>query len=76
MTKEVRERFDLPIRMGPALRLISHTSHKREFIGVCEDVDVAIGGVVTTQNIFVVNSVDHLLVLGTPFLIKLRACID
>ena len=76
MTEDVRERFDLPMRIGPDLKLVSHTGHKREFLGVCEDVDVAIGGVVSCQNIFVVDSADHVLVLGTPFLIKARACMD
>ena len=76
MTEEIREIFDLPILVGPALRLISHSGHKREFLGVCEDVDVTIGGVVSCQNIFVVDSADHVLVLGTPFLIKSRASMD
>ena len=76
MTEEARDRCNLPIRMEPNLRLISHTGHRRDFIGVCEDVDVSVGGAVTKQNIFVVDSADHVLVLGTPFIIKSQARMD
>ena len=76
MTEEIRERLDLPIRLDPALRLVSHSGHERNFIGVCEDVDVTIGGVTTQQHIFVVDSADHVLVLGIPFMIKARARMD
>ena len=73
MTNEVRRKFDLPMRPAPARQLISHTGHRQEFLGVCKEVDVSIGGVTTKQHIFVVNNADHVLVLGTPFLIKMRA---
>ena len=73
MTNEVRKKFNLPMRPAPALQLISHTGHRRDFLGVCEEIDVSIGRVTTKQHIFVVNSVDHVLVLGTPFLIRMRA---
>ena len=75
MTDEVRRKFDLPMRPAPALQLISHTGHRRDFLGVCKEVDILIGGVTTKQHIFVVNSADHVLVLETPFLIRMRASI-
>ena len=73
MTDKVKRKFDLPMRPAPALQWISHTGHRQNFLEVCEEVDVSIGGVTTKQHIFVMNSADHVLVLETPFLIRMRA---
>ena len=76
ITKDVQEKFDLPMRIRPDLKLVSHTSHKQKFLEVCKDIDIAIKDVVSCQNIFVVDNADHVLVLDTLFLIKARACMD
>lgn len=68
MTKEVMEDAGLAMRRGPKLELVSHTGHSRPFLGLCEDVEVAIGGLKTRHHIFVVETGDHDLVLGQPFL--------
>ena len=72
MTKEVAMRENLPIRANPLLKMVSHTGHRRDFIGVCEDVLVNIGGMKTRVPIFIVDGADHQLVLGQPFFIKSR----
>ena len=58
------------------MRLVSHSGHEQNFIRVCKDVDVTISGITTQQHIFVVDSADHVLVLGIPFMIKARARMD
>ncbi|MCJ1347605.1 hypothetical protein MMC31_005833, partial [Peltigera leucophlebia] len=68
MTSEVMEDAGLAMRKGPKLELVSHTGHSRPFLGLCEDVEVAIGGLKTRHPIFVVEHGDHDLVLGQPFL--------
>lgn len=45
-----------------------HTNYSRFFLGLCEDVEVAIGGLKIRHPIFVVEIEDHNLVLGQPFL--------
>ncbi len=68
MTREVMEDAGLAMRRGPKLELVSHTGHNRSFLGLCEDVEVVIGGLKTRHPIFVVDHGDHDLVLGQPFL--------
>ena len=68
MTREVMEDAGLAIRRGLKLELVSHIGYSRPFLGLCEDVEVAIGGLKTRHPIFVVEHGDHDLVLGQPFL--------
>ncbi len=68
MTRDLMEDADLVMRRGPTLELVSHTGHSRPFLGLCEDIEIAIGGPKTRHPIFVVETGDHDLVLGQPFL--------
>ncbi len=68
MTRELMEETNLAMKKGPKLELVSHLGHSRTFLGLCEDVEVAIGGLKTRQPIFVVETGDHELVLGQSFL--------
>ncbi len=68
MTRELMEDANLAIRQGPKLELVSHTGNSQHFLGLCEDVEVVIGGLMTRHPIFVVENGDHDLVLGQPFL--------
>ena len=68
MTQEVIEDAGLAMQRGPKLELVSHSGHSRLFLGLCEDVEVVIGGLKTRHPIFVVETGDHDLVLGQPFL--------
>ena len=68
MTREVMEDAGLAMRRGPKLELVSHTGHSRPFLGLCEEVEVVIGGLETRHPIFLVETGDHDLVLGQPFL--------
>ncbi len=63
-----REFASLAIWRGPKLELISHTGYSCPFLGFCEDVEVAIGGLKTRHPIFVIENGDHDLVLGQLFL--------
>ncbi len=68
MTRKIIKDMGLVIRRGPKLKLIFHTSHSHFFLGLCEEVEVAIGGLKIKHPIFVVKYEDHDLVLGQPFL--------
>ncbi len=73
-TREVIEDEGLAMQRGFKLELVSHTGHRCPFLGLCEDVEVAIGGLKTRHPIFVLEYRDHNLVLGQPCLntIKFR----
>ena len=73
MTEEMMIKEGLPMRPRPHLNLVGHTGHSKNFLGVCEDVAISIGGFTTRHHIFVVSGADHMLVLGQPFMIKVRA---
>jgi hypothetical protein len=69
MTLDIAQEAGLAMRRNPKLVLVSHTGNTRGFVGVCENVEVQVGGIVTKQHIFVVDEADHLLVLGQPFVL-------
>lgn len=52
MTREVMQDAGLAMRRGPKLELVSHTGHSRPFLGLCEEVEVVIGGLETRHSIF------------------------
>ena len=68
MTKELMEDTNLAMRQGPKLELVSHIDHSGHFLGLCEDMEVAIGGLKTRHPNFVLEAEDYDLVLGQPFL--------
>ena len=68
MTRKVMKDANLAMKQGPKLKLVSYTSHNRPFLDLCKDVEVAIEGLKTRHPIFVVETNDHNLVLGQPFL--------
>ncbi len=67
MTRELMEDANLAMRRGPKLNLVSHTGYTQPYLGLCKDVDVAIGVLKTRHPIFVVEARAHDLVLGQPF---------
>ena len=76
MTYDVAKREGLAMRPYPNINLISHTGHRKEFLGVCENVEVDIGGVASLNHIFVIDAADHQLVLGQPYLHQMRVGLD
>ena len=68
MTSKLMHQAGLSWRPAPHLGLVSHTGHRKHFDGVCENVEINIGGLKSFQQVFVVDSADHQLVLGAPFL--------
>ena len=68
MTREVIEDAGLAMWYSLKLELVSYTVHSRPFLGFCEDFEVVIGGLKTSNPIFVVEHGDHDLVLDQPFL--------
>lgn len=55
------------MRPASALQLISHTGHKQNFLEVYKKIDILIRRMTTKQQIFVMNSANHVFVLETFF---------
>lgn len=75
MTSEVAKAAGLAVRANPRLTLVSHAGDRRQFDGICEDVEIDIGGIKTYEPIFVVTSADHRLILGQPYIFSSRLTI-
>jgi gag-polyprotein putative aspartyl protease len=76
MTSEVAKEAGLAIRANPKLALVSHAGDRRQFDGICEDVEIDIGGIKTYEPIFVVTSADHRLILGQPYIFSSKLTIS
>jgi len=76
MTSEVAKAAGLAIRANPRLTLVSHAGDRRQFDGICEDVEIDIGGIKTYEPIFVVTSADHRLILGQPYIFSSKLTIS
>ena len=50
ITKKAQDWFDLPIWLDPVLWLISYTGYSRDFVRMCENIDINVGGVTIKQN--------------------------
>lgn len=72
MTHDIVKAESLPMRPYPDINLVSHSGDRRPFMGICEDVELSIGGVAGQHHIFVIDAADHQLVLGQPFLLQMR----
>lgn len=44
MTRKLIKDANLAMRQGCKLELVSHTNHSHLFLNLCEDVEIAIGG--------------------------------
>lgn len=64
ITRKLIEDANLAIRRDSKLKLVSHTGHSRLFLSLCEDIEVAIGGLKTRYPTFIVKTGDDDLVLG------------
>ena len=67
MARRTAEAIGLPIRIGQNLSMVAATGQKSKFVGVCTDVPVEIGDIVTTVHVLVVDHSDYDLILGRPF---------
>lgn len=72
MTNNVCKKFNLLLPQKYFLELVNPTKHKPKFIDIYKDIDMLIDNL----NIFVAKNADHILVLGTLFLIRSQAYID
>ena len=72
MSRRVAEIAGLSIRTGQNLSMVAATGHKARFVGVCMDVPIEIGGIITTVHVLVVEHSDFDLILGRPFERKSR----
>ena len=68
MTSGLAHEARLFVRPEPSLSMVSHTGHTKRFTGVCDNVDIDVGGVVLKGNFFVLDEAEHSLVLGNPFI--------
>lgn len=72
MNKSIMLRAELAMRPGSKIRFVSHNRSSVVFLGICENVEMDIGGLIIVCSIFVVEKASHALVLGQPFLVKTR----
>lgn len=64
MIKELIEDINLAIRQGLKLESVLYTSYSQFFLELCEDIEVAIGGLKSKYPIFVIEASDYNLLLG------------
>lgn len=62
------ENAKLVMKQRQKLKLILHIKYSQLFLGLYDDVDVAISGLKTRYAIFMIEAEDHNLVLEQPFL--------
>ncbi len=62
--REVSKNKRLAMKKRHKLKLVSHISHRRFFLGLFESAERVVGGVKTRHLIFVVKYKDHYLVFG------------
>lgn len=68
MTRELMEDANVAMRRGSKLEQVSHMGNSPPFLGLSEDIEVAIRGLKTKHPIFVIEAGDHNLELVQPFL--------
>jgi hypothetical protein len=72
MIEKMMHKEDLSMRSRSALNLISHIDHQQKFLKVCEDVKISIENFIIKHYIFMIASIDHVLILDQSFLLKSR----
>ena len=72
ITEGLAHEARLPVRPEPSVTMVSHTGHTKQFTGICDDVEIDVGGVVVRGNFFVLAEAEHNLVLGNPFIKSAR----
>ena len=75
MTKALADRAGLTVRTNVRMGMKAVSGRLSKFAGVCEDVEVNIGGIVNLQTILVIpNLAHHKLILGQPFVHDAQVC--
>ncbi len=68
MTSELAREARLAVYPHLHMTLIAYSGECRQFNRVCEDVEISVGGVHSTNPIFIVSKADQRLLLGQPFI--------
>jgi predicted aspartyl protease len=76
MTAEVADAANLPVLEITPLEAETFTGHNAQLLGICREVDVQIGAVCNSVNIFVVQEGAHPLLLGMPYWIQAGVTFD
>jgi gag-polyprotein putative aspartyl protease len=75
MTKGLADLAGLTVRTNVRMGMKAVSGGLSKFAGVCEDVEVNIGGIVNLQTILVIpNLAHHKLILGQPFVHDAQVC--
>lgn len=72
MNKSIMLRAELAMHSGSKIRFVSHNRSFVAFLGICENVEMDIRGLIMVCSIFVVEKASYALVLGQLFLVKTR----
>src|SRR5438045_4940344 len=75
MSKALADRAGLMVRTNVQMGMKAVLGGLSKFMGMCEDVEVNIGGLVNLQTILVVLFItQHKLILGQPFVHDVQVC--
>ncbi len=76
MSKALADQAGLTVQMNVQIGIKAVSGGLSKFAGVCEDVEVNIGGIVNLQTILVIpNLAYHKLILGQPFVHNTQVCL-
>lgn len=74
MTRKLIKEANLAMRKKLKLEWVSYTSHRRPFLKLYENIEIAIRGLKIRHPIFIVEVEDHKLVLGQSFSNSMKFC--
>jgi hypothetical protein len=67
MSSDICMRLGLPMNENVSLNMMGATGQSKKFLGICESVEVDIGGVKHRVPIWVLDQLDQTIILGRPF---------
>jgi len=73
MSKEVFEELDLPIDLAVDWSVGAANNQRMKAYGICHDVEVTIGGIVTRCRVSVLENLSQDIILGRPWERLVRA---
>jgi predicted aspartyl protease len=76
MTAKVADAANLPVLEITPIEAETFTGHNAQLVRICREVDVQIGAVSNSVNIFVVQEGAHPLLLGMPYWIQAGVTFD
>lgn len=67
ITRQAADKFGLAIKRQDRVSMVVYDGNASAFCGICENVEISIGGLRVLQHLYVSESGTHSLLLGQPF---------